>query len=266
MKRYGKVILAALVLAVFALVVVGCGGAKSGGQQEGTQKAEKVYKIGSETTYPPFEMVENGEYTGFDMDLIRAIAKAQGFKIEIVSLGFDGLIPALQSGNIDAAISAMTITEKRKKAVDFSDPYFNSGLIIAVRADDNRIKTLDDLKGKVIAVQIGTTGALKADEVKKADPTTKIKTFNTIDLAFAELANKGCDAVINDMPVTADYIKKGHPEIKMVGELLSGEQYGIPVKKGNTEMLKMINEGLKKVKESGEYDRIYKKYFGEMPQ
>ncbi|MGE5423078.1 MAG: basic amino acid ABC transporter substrate-binding protein [Ignavibacteriales bacterium] len=262
MRKYGKLLLAGLLILGLMVAMVGCGGADKSKQAD----TEKVYNVGSETTYPPFEMVEKGKYTGFDMELIQAIADAGGFKIKIVSLGFDGLIPALQAGNIDAAISAMTITDKRKEAVDFSNPYFDSGLIVAVRSDDTTIKSIDDLQGKVIAVQIGTTGANMAQTVKDKDPKTTIKTFNTVDLAFAEMANKGCDAVINDMPVTGDYISKGHPEAKMVGELLSGEQYGIPVKKGNKEMLAKINDGLAKVKESGKYDEIYKKYFGEMPQ
>lgn len=263
MGKTVKLLLVAMLVLALMVSSVGCGKKTEtvyGGKQE------NVYLVGSETTYPPFEMVENGKYAGFDMELIQAIADAAGFKIKIVSLPFDGLIPALQAGNIDAAISAMTITEERKKSVDFSDPYFNSGLIVAVRSDDNSIKSVDDLKGKTIAVQIGTTGAIEAGKVKEKYPNTKIKTYNTIDMAFAEMANKGADAVINDMPVTADYIKKGHPEVKMVGELLTGEQYGIPVKKGNKEFLAKINEGLKKVKESGKYDEIYKKYIGEMPQ
>lgn len=263
MKKFGKLFIVGLMVFAMLVAVVGCGGAdkaKSGAQ------TDKVYKVGSETTYPPFEMVESGKYVGFDMEMIQAAAKAAGIKIQIVSLGFDGLIPALQAGNIDMAISAMTITDKRKQSVDFSDPYFDSGLIIATRASENGISKLDDLKGKTIAVQIGTTGANMAAEVQKMDPATKIKTFNTIDIAFAEMANNGADAVINDMPVTADFIKKGHPEIKMVGELLSGEQYGIALKKGNTELQAKINEGLKKIKEDGTYNAIYKKYIGDMPQ
>lgn len=263
MGKTVKLLLVAMLVLALMVSGIGCGKKTETGD---ANKQEKVYLVGSETTYPPFEMVENGKYVGFDMELIQAIADAAGFKIKIVSLGFDGLIPALQAGNIDAAISAMTITDERKKSVDFSDPYFDSGLIVAVRSDDNTIKSVDDLKGKTIAVQIGTTGAMEAAKVKEKDPSTKIKTFNTVDLAFAELANKGADAVINDMPVTADYIKKGHPEIKMVGDLLTGEQYGIAVRKGNKELLDKINEGLKKVKESGKYDEIYKKYIGDMPQ
>ncbi|MGE5370793.1 MAG: basic amino acid ABC transporter substrate-binding protein [Solirubrobacterales bacterium] len=259
MKRILSVFLVALLVISLAFMAVGC-------DKKADTNKDKVYKVGSETTYPPFEMVDNnGKFTGFDMELFQAIAEAGGFKIEIVSLGFDGLIPALQAGNIDAAISAMSINDERKKSVDFSDPYFNSGLIIAVPADNNTIKTLNDLKGKTVAVQIGTTGASMAESIKAKNPSTVIKTFNTIDIAFAEMKNKGADAVINDMPVTADYIKKGHPEAKMVGSLLSAEPYGIAFAKGS-EFKTLVDNGLKKIKENGKYDEIFKKYFGDMPQ
>jgi len=266
MLRFRKYAVAFLLIAALMMVLVGCGGKDADTDKQTGDKAPEVptYIVGSETTFPPFEMVDkDGKYIGFDMDLIRAIAEAGGFKVEIQSQGFDGLIPALGVGNIDIIASGMTITEDRKKTVDFCDPYIDAGLMIAVPADNNTITKPEDLKGKTIGVQIATTGADFANNLVKQYPGTKVKTFNTVDLIFADMANEGCDAVINDKPVSADYIAKGHPEVKLVGEVMTGEQYGFAVKKGNTELLNKINDGLKKVKESGKYDEIYKKYFAE---
>jgi glutamine transport system substrate-binding protein len=258
-----------IVLLVLGLIVAGfgCGQQNQGdaeqeqGQQQGQTETEKVKVIvGSETTYPPFEMVdEKGEKTGFDMELIRAIGEVENLDVEIQSMAFDGLIPALQAGTIDLAISAVTITEERAENVNFSDPYFDAGLIVAVPSTDTTVKGIADLEGKTIAVQIGTTGANKAKEVKGA----KIKTFNTINEAFMEMTNGAADAVINDLPVTGYYIAQGHPEVKMVGDLLNGEQYGIAFNKSDTDLLAKVNDGLKKLKETGRYDEIYTKWFGE---
>lgn len=226
-------------------------------------KKEVVYRVGTEPTFPPFEMTDEktGEIIGFDIDLIKAIAEDQGLKIEIVNLGFDGLIPAVQSGNIDIIASGMSITADREKEVDFSEPYIDAGLAIAVRGNNDDIKGKDDLKGKTVAVQIGTTGANKAQELKDAGLIKEIKTFNTVDVVMLELMNGGVDAVINDKPVTEAFIAKQPGKIKIVGEVLESDSYGFAVKEGNKELLDKINTGLKKVKESGKYAELQKKYF-----
>lgn len=258
-----------VVLAVLALMVaaVGCGGSDEPAADQDGQQAKEKYTAAFEPTFAPFEFTdENGEYTGFDVDLIKAIAEVQGFEVELQSLGFDGLIPAVQTGTIDIAISGMTIKPERQEQVDFSIPYYQSGLIMAVQEGNDEITEPKDLAGKTIAVQIGTTGAFFADEVKE-EYGAKVKTFNTTDLVFMELENGGADAVINDLPVTKEYIdKKGKGKVKMVGDILGGDEfYGIAVQKGNEEMLQLINEGLQKLKENGKYAEIYEKWFGVTP-
>lgn len=221
--------------------------------------------VGSETTYPPFEMTsESGEYVGFDMDLIKAIAAAEGYEVKISTLGFDALIPALQADKIDCVISAMSIRPDRQEKVDFCEPYFQAGLIIAVKQDTQGITSLEDLKGKKLAAEVATTGLAASQEIQKKDPKTQVKVFDAVGEAFMELEKGGVDAVINDMPVTAYYIKTtGKGKVKMVGDVFAAEdKYGIAVKKGDTETLNIINSGLKKVKENGEYDKIYKTWFG----
>jgi polar amino acid transport system substrate-binding protein len=268
MKKYGKIMLVVLLALGLVLSAAACGKPAPAPQppkQEPPKeqpKPEVVYKVGTEPTFPPFEFLDKNtnEITGFDIDLIKAIAAEEGFKVEVVNLGFDGLIPALQSGTIDIIASGMTITDKRKEQIDFSNPYVNSGLAIAVAKNNDTIKSEADLKGKKVAVQIGTTGANKADELKKKGIIKTIKTYNTVDVVMAEVAKGTVDAAINDAPVTQDFISKGHSEIKIVGDLLDSEQYGFAVAKGKKELLDKINSGLKKVIEKGQYKELLKKY------
>ena len=205
------------VLAAASMMIAGCGG--------GDKKAaepEKVLRVGTEPTFAPFEFQKEGSksYDGFDMDLARAIGKQMGYKVEIVSMGFDALIPALNSGNIDVVAAGMSINEERQKAVTFSEPYYTSGLIVMVNKDNNEVKSGKDLEGKRIAVQIGTTGADEAKKIKDA----KVREFNTAPEAFLELKAGGVDAVVNDLPVNEYYINQmASKDAKTVGQPLTSE-------------------------------------------
>ena len=240
MKKLLVFMMAALMLV--ALAVTGCGGE----EKKAAEAPEKVLRVATEPTFAPFEFQEEGsdKLSGFDMDLIRAIGAKMGYKVEIANMGFDALIPALNTGNIDVAIAGMSITDERKQAVGMSDPYYTSGLIVMVQKDNNDIKSIEDLKGKRIAAQIGTTGAAKAHSVEGAVVT---------------------DAVINDSPVIGYYLAQGGSEVaKTVGDVMEAEQYGIAVKKDNTKLLEDINKALAELKKDGEYDKIYKTWFGEV--
>lgn len=221
-----------------------------------------------EPTFPPFDTTkgdkddkDSSNLTGFDVDLVNAIAKDQDLVIEWKNMEFDGLIPALDSGNIDIVASGVTITKARKKKVDFSDSYYDSGLSLAVAKSNSSVNGLDDLtKDMIVGAQIGTSGAKKAEQLKKDGKIKDVKTYNGLDVTFNDLANGTVDAVINDKPVTENYIEKQPDKIKIVGKTINAESYGIAVKKGNTELLDKINEGLKNVKEDGTYDKLYKKW------
>ena len=245
-----------LFMFVFALLVSGCGGGK----------AKKELIVGTEPAFAPFEFQKENskEFIGFDMDLIRAIAKQLGYeKCTIQGMGFDALIPALDAKNIDVAIAGMTITDERAKKVNFSKPYYKSGLAIVVNKDNNTINDVADLKGKRIAVQIGTTGAMEAEKIEGA----KITSFNTNGEACLELKNKAVDAVIGDLPVEAYFLQQGGKEFaKIVGKTLSSEDYGIAVAKSNTALAKDVDKALDTLKQNGEYDKLYKKWFGELPK
>ncbi|MDD3852268.1 MAG: basic amino acid ABC transporter substrate-binding protein [Syntrophomonadaceae bacterium] len=261
MKKYGRLMIAVLLTVALVFSVAGCAGQT--GDQNQAQQQQKVLKIGTNATFPPFEMQDNNEFTGFDMDLIRAIGEEQGYKVEINHMDFKALIPSLGNNKIDAAIAGMSITEERLESVDFTDAYFNAGLIIAVANSNESIKTTEDLKGRKLAAQNGTIGAAYCVEVKKQDPKTETRIFDDIGAAFMELEKGGVDAVVNDHPVTAYYLKTTtSTKAKMVGDIFSADdQYGIAVKKGNAETLDMLNEGLNKIKANGKYDEIYKKWF-----
>lgn len=250
----------ALVLAAFMALTVlaGCGGQPA--KQAEPAKA-KVLKVGSDTAFAPFEFQDESskKYVGFDIDLMEAIGKQMGYEVQIQSMGFDGLIPALEAGNIDALISAMTITPERAQKVNFSKPYYKSGLSMVVKLDNNTLKSFKDLEGKRIAVQIGTTGAMEAKKIKDA----KIREFNTAPEAFMELKAGGVDAVVNDLPVNEYYIaKNGSKDAKVVGEPLTSEEYGIATSKKNAELSEKINKAIDELKKNGEYDKIYEKWFG----
>lgn len=246
-----------LVLIVLCVTFLTLGGMASA--------APAVLNVASDTAFAPFEFQgEFGtEYEGFDMDLIRAIGRVMGSEVKIQGMNFDGLIPALEAGNVDCVISAMTITDERAQKVNFSAPYYKSGLSIVVRPENNSINGFGDLSGKRIAVQIGTTGADKAKEV----PGAVIREFNTAPEAFLELQAGGVDAVINDLPVNEYYIAvMGGNAGKLVGAPLTSEDYGIATSKNNPQLTAEINAALQQLKDSGEYAAIYVKWFNRQPE
>lgn len=251
--------LAILVVFVLSLGLTGCGSDKKEAAKP------KVLKVGSDTAFAPFEFQDEKtkEYIGFDMDLIKAVGKQMGYEVQIQSMNFDGLIPALEAGNIDATISAMTITDERAKKVNFTKPYYKSGISVVVKSDNNTIKDIKDLEGKRIAVQIGTTGADEAKKIKDA----KIREFNTAPEAFLELKAGGVDAVVNDLPVNEYYIAQaGSKDAKIVGKPLNSEDYGIATAKKNKELAEKMDKALDELKKNGEYEKIYVKWFGKKPQ
>jgi len=186
----------------------------------------------------------------------------QGFQVEFKNTAWDGIFAGLETGDYDAIMSAVTITDERKVTYDFSDPYVNAGQAVVVRADETAIQSGADLVGKTVGAQIGTTGAFAVQDI--ADTT--LKEYDTIDLALLDLVNKNLDAVVVDTPVAADFAlasEQFRGSLKIVGDALTEEYYGLLVRKGeNADLLAAFNEGLKKVQENGTYDQIYAKWIG----
>ncbi|MDR7001929.1 transporter substrate-binding domain-containing protein [Neobacillus niacini] len=255
MKRFGLFSLF-LILTIF---IAACGSKETSGDKANN---EKVYKVGVDTTYPPFEYKDGNVYKGIDIDLINAIAKNQGFKIELNPMDFGGIIPAMQANQLDVAIAGMSITDERKKVVDFSTPYFNAGLTVVVKEDNSSIKSVNDIKGKTVAVKKGTTGAKYAqDNASKLG--IKVVQFNDSPAMFQEVSNGNADALIEDYPVISYAIAQKDLGLKIVGDRLNGDQYGIAVLKGqNKDLIEKINKGLAELKKDGTYDKIVKSYLG----
>ena len=214
--------------------------------------------VGADTTFPPFETEVNGKVTGFDIDMIQAIAKAEGMTVTIKTMPFDGLIPSMQAGSIDAAVAGITIKTSRMQTVDFTDAYYKSGLSVLVKGD-SKITGFGDLKGHVVATKKATSSVdyMTAHGIDGQ----YIKQFQDIDSAYQALMTNGADAVVFDNPVNVNF-KMQHPNTKTVGDLLTGEYYGIAVSKKDPDLAAKLNEGLAKIKQSGEYQQLFVKYFG----
>lgn len=254
-----KKILCALMAAFMAmLLLAGCDGEKKAVYSEGKNKM-KVLRAATSVDFAPFEFQDETkkEYQGFDMDLIRAIGKEMGVKVEISNINFDGLIPALEAGNIDVIISGMTINDTRKEKVLFSDPYYESGLTMVVSVGNDTIKTFKDLEGKKIAVRIGTTSASECRKIKDA----QVIELDTPYICFMELKDGNVDAVVNDRPVNDYFISQGFDGVKALPERLTAEDYGIAINKNNPELQKKVNAALKQLKDNGEYKKIFDKWF-----
>ncbi len=254
-------------LAFSTFVAFGAGENAPQQKQNASAQTESVptLRVGSLTVYAPFEYMDSatGQYEGFDMDLVRELGKREGYKIEIVSMTLDGLIPALMADNIDVAVSALTITPERSEKVDFTKPYINAGLTVMTTRDNApKIKSLKDLEGKCLCAEIGSSGALF---MKRISGTT-IRTFNSAADAFLELNKNGCYAMLNDGPVNKYFLRQDAAKsmnLVALDWVVSDDQYGFAVKKGNAELLKKLDDALDAMKKDGTYDRIYDKWFGD---
>ncbi len=244
---------------------VAFGSLSFGAQAADYDVSNTVLKVGCETAFPPFTYIdETGALIGFDLDLIRVMAKSVGYKdVEICPMPFDGLIPAIITGSIDVIISGFTISEERAKKVDFSDPYYLCGLTYLTRPEDaEKYAEVSSLADKTLCVQMATAGGVY---VSKTLPDATLKQFNSPPETYIELANKGCEATINDKPVNDFFLNSAKNTSGLVSHRLTTEDkeyYGIAVGKQNPHILKLMNEGLKQVMENGEFKRVSEQWFG----
>lgn len=265
-------ILLALVLVVALGAIAGCGGQEEPAPEPAEEEPAAFETltpgkiiVGSDTAYPPFENVVDGVTVGFDVDLMNAIGERLGVEVEFKTYKFDALIAGMQAGTeFDMIASAMTITDERKEAIDFSDPYINSNQSLAVAADAT-IMTVDELKeGDKVGVQSGTTGEKWAQE-NLAPKGIVVTPFDDILAAFNALSAGDVVAVINDAPISQDIVKDEARKAKVVAEIPTGEQYGFAFNKSNTALRDAVNGALAEIKEDGTYVEIYKKWFGAEP-
>ena len=247
-----------IILIMTTMVVLMACGKK---EATGTTGGMKKYIIATDTSFPPFEFKSsNNEYVGIDIDLVKKIAELEGFEVEFRPMDFGGIIPALQSGQVDAAIAGASITEERKNTVDFSDPYYETGVVAVVRDDNTTIKTLEDLAGKRVAVKNGTEGAKLAEDKLKGK--ANISVFEDSVSMYKAVENKQSDVAFEDLPVAGYTIKINQDsKLRIATEKLTSGYYGFMTKKGaNSELMEKFNKGLKTLRENGEYNKIIEKY------
>jgi len=215
--------------------------------------------MGTNAEFPPFEYKDdNGEVDGFDAAVAKEIAEELGVELKIEDMKFESLISALKSGKIDFIAAGMSITEDRKKNVDFSDEYYTASQKIIVRKDNTEIKGKDDLKGKKVGVQQGTTGDEEASKIKDV----KMNRYNKALDAITDLKNGKIDAIVLDARTSEVFVSK-NDDLMILDEQLTDEAYAIAIAKGNKELVDVVNKVIKDLKDSGKYDELVEKYIGE---
>lgn len=226
--------------------------------QKATPTKDK-YIIASDSSFAPFVFQnDSNQYTGIDMELIKAIAKDQGFTVEVTNPGFDAAINSVQTGQADGIIAGMSVTDARKKTFDYSDPYYTANSILAVK-DSSNIKSYEELKGKTVGVKTGTASQTFLEE-NKSKYGYSIKTFSDAASMYDSLNTGSVAAVMDDEPVVKYAIKQGK-NLKTPIEGTPSGQVAFAVKKGsNPELIEMFNNGLANLKESGKYQEILDKY------
>lgn len=265
-SRLRRLMMAAVAVVTFSMTA--CGDGDGGG--EARSDGVRLVKSGTLTTcthlpYPPFQFEQGGKVVGFDVDLVDLVAKKLGVTQQIVDTPFEGIKSGqdLNTGKCDIAAAGMTITEERKKVIAFSDPYFDATQALLVKTGSG-IDSLDDLKGKRLGVQSGTTGKDYVDKNKPAG--VRVTEFEDLGTELQALGTGQVDAIVNDLPVLLHHIKNNPGAFEVTAEFDTGEQYGFGIKKdGNAELLKTVNQVLADARSDGTYDRLYEKWFGRKP-
>lgn len=257
-----KSIILSAIIGMSVLSLAACGGSEQPTEGAKGQESAKSWVVGTNAEYPPFEYQQGGEIVGFDIDIIKAIGEVSGIEVKVEHMGWDPMFDAIDKGKADVAVGAITIREDRKQLYDFSEPYFDAKQLILV-PQDSSVTTLENLQGKKIGVQSATTGE-KAVQDKFGLTYEGLKGYEDTPSAVDDLINGRLDAVVADNAVVLEYAKKiGDKGFKIIDDpAFAAEHYGIMVKKGNAETLKLINDGYAKIKENGKFDEIYEKYFG----
>ncbi len=256
--NFKKIVTIGMVAMSVMAAFTGCGSSNNTSSTN-----EKKIIVGTNPTFVPFEFKDEKTqgYDGYDIDMINAIANKMGAKVEFKNVSFDALIPALMSKDIDIAVSGMTITPERKSKVLFATPYYESGLAIVTKSSTTTINSINDLSNHTVSVQLGTTGAKAAHAINGAT----IKEFDHSNEALLELKIGNVEAAVLDLPVAQYYMSK-HPEenLKIIPlNNNANEYFGIAMSQDNSQLQKEINKAIADLKASGEFDKIYQKWFNQ---
>lgn len=255
------------------LALAACGGQAGSGASasqtnasSGSPTASKVLRVGMNAEFAPFEFLDNNQKPqGFDVDLLNALAKEGKFEVEFRNTPWDSLFPALNNGDIDVVASGVTITDDRKKTMDFTEPYYQITQVVLVPASKN-VQNVEDLKKlSKVGVVTGHTGDLAAQKIFGAT-SSNVARFDTLPLLMKEIESSGVDAAISDSAVVANYVKnnsdKGFKIIQIPD--FEVENYGLAVRKGDAETLNKLNSALQAIRANGEYRKIEEKYFAKV--
>lgn len=222
----------------------------------GLAHAADTLRVVTDATFPPMEFVKDGKRTGFDIELVEALAEKMGKKVQWIDIDFKGLIPAVLANRADMAVSAIYITDERKKVVDFPDSYYAGGLVVLTKKD-GPVKTLKDLDGRNVSVQVGTKSVsyLKDNypQVKRVEVEKNQEMFNLVQVGRA-------DAAVTGKPA-AKLFAQSNPGLVVLDEQITTEDYGFAVSKQQPELTRALNEALKQAKQDGTYDKIVAKWF-----
>ena len=243
MKVLKKLLVVLSVVGMF----VGCGGDKEKAPEN------KVYVVGTNAEYPPFEFIENGEVAGLDADIIKEAAKRMGIEYKWLNTNFDGLIPAIQKKKVDLVIAGMSITPEREKAVNFSVPYLSSKVAI-VTSKVNPIKDMNDLSGKKYGVELGTTKEASARKIAGAE----VIPFSSNTGALVALKSGKVNGMVVDESVAQKFIDK-NPELVMVGTL-EGEPKAVAFNKDDTELAEKFSKVIEEMLNDGTIENLRKQY------
>ena len=229
----------------------------------GFASAEKLF-VATDTNFKPFSFKNSdGDYVGMDLDLWDAVAKKAGLEYEMHPMDFGGIIPGLQTGNIDVAVAGMSVKSSREKVIDFAMPYFRAGLVIMVRPDNTDIKDIGDFKGKTVCTKLATSSV---DYIKKNASPAKLTQLPNVSDCFMELLAGGTDAVMFDLPPLADYATNaGKGKVKILAPMHMGHHYAMAVPAGS-KVRDKISIAILELSEDGTYDKIYRKWFGKDPE
>ena len=216
---------------------------------------DKIF-VGTNAEFPPFEYLDKGEVTGFDIELVNEIGKVMDADVKVVDMSFDGLLPALQMKKVDLVIAGMTATEERKKTVSFTQPYYTASQVIIVKEGNNSIKSFDDLKGKKVAVMLGFTGDTIVSEIEGVN----VERFNAAYAGIMALQADKVEAVVLDSEPAKNYVKQ-NPGLVLAKADAEQEEYAIALRKNDKALLEKVEKALAEVKANGTYDALIKKYF-----
>ena len=248
----GRIALATLILFAASSALFAGGGSQATGA--------KTIVFATDATWPPMEFVdENANLVGFDIDLVNAIAEAAGFEAKFEVVAWDGIFAGLANGQYDAIVSSVTITDERKERFDFTNPYLQSGQILVVPVASPDSTSLASLDGQRVGAQTGTAGAFEIEKL----PNVQLAEYPEIGLALNDMVNGNLAGAVLDLPVAADYALQNADfagKIKIVGSVMTAENLGIVVAKGDSELLALLNDGLAKITASGLLEQLKEKW------